>query len=130
LWNGLYIIRVPIAGSRSDCLLAAGGNELASKHGHPACQRSIIGVFERDGTTLTAEQAEWVKCFHKVVAAGDPHPRNYIHGVLFLFRDPQERAALSYELSWIVVWNPALIDDARAKPVLEAIHQIVARAKF
>lgn len=114
-----------------DCLLAAGGNELVKKHCHPAIQRpAVVGVFEPAGKTLTDEQAEWVKCFHGVSDAHAPHPRDYIHGVLFLFREPQERAALSYELSSVVVWNPALIDDTRAKPVLEAFHQIVPRAEF
>jgi len=113
-----------------DCLIAAGGNEFV-KNCHPAIRRSaVVGVFEPADKALTTEQAEWVKCFHEVLPAGEPHPRDYIHGLLFLFRDTQERAALSYELSGVVVWNPALIDAARAKPVLEAIHQIVVRAKF
>ncbi len=114
-----------------DCLLAAGGNELVSRHSHPACQRSaVIGIFERDGKTLTTEQAEWMKCFHKTLNAAEPHPRDYIHGVLFLFREPKERAALSYELSGAVVWNPALIDCQRAKFVLEVFHQKIPRAEF
>ena len=114
-----------------DCLLAAGGNELVASHCHQTFQRTaVVGVFESAGKTLTTEQAEWVRCYHGPSGADIPHPRDYIHGVLFLFREPRERAALSYELRGAVVWNPALIDDARAKPVLEAFHQIVPRAEF
>lgn len=114
-----------------DCLLAAGGNELVKRHCHPAIQRTtVVGIFEPVDKTLTAEQADWVKCYHGISDANTPHPRGYIHGVLFLFRKPQERAALSYELSGVVEWNPALIDGARAKPILEAFHQVVPRAEF
>jgi len=114
-----------------DCLLAAGGNELVKRHCHHAIQRpAVVGVFEPADKTLTAEQADWVKCYHGVSDANTPHPRGYIHGVLFLFREPQERAALSYEFSGVVVWNPSLIDDTRAKQVLEPFHQIVPRAEF
>ena len=114
-----------------DCLLAAGGNELVASHCHQTFQRTaVVGVFESAGKTLTTEQAEWVRCYHGPSGADIPHPRDYIHGVLFLFREPKERAALSYELSGLVVWNPALIDDSRAKPVLKAFHQVVPQAEF
>ena len=114
-----------------DCLLAAGGNELVKMHCDPAFQRpSVVGVFEPADKGLTAEQDDWVvKCHHSVLEAGGTHPRDYIHGVLFLFRKPAELAALSYELSSVVVWNPVLIDAKLAKPVLEAFHQIVPQAK-
>lgn len=114
-----------------DCLLAAGGNELVNRHCHPAFQRpSVVGLFEPANKALTTAQAGWVACYHCISNAGAPHPRDYIHGVLFLFREPKERAALSYELSGVVVWNRALIDGTRAEAVLEAFHQIVPRAEF
>jgi hypothetical protein len=116
-----------------DCLLAAGGDELVKErcHGHAAIQRpAVVGIFEPADKMLTVAQADWVKCYHGLSDANTPHPRGYIHGVLFLFRKPHERAALSYELSGVVVWNPALIDETRAKPVLEAFHQIVPPAGF
>jgi len=114
-----------------DCLLAAGGNELVKRDCHPAIQRpAVVGVFEPADKTLTAEQADWVTCYHGVSDANTPHLRGYIHGALFLFRAPKERAALCYELSCVVVWNPALIDVARAKSVLEVFHQIVPRAEL
>lgn len=113
-----------------DCLLAVGGNELVKVHCDPTFQRPwVVGVFEPSVKGLTAEQDDWVKCYHCVSDADGAHPRDYIHGVLFLFRKPGELAALSYELSSVVVWNPALIDEARAKPVFEAFHQIVPPEK-
>ncbi len=113
-----------------DCLLAAGGNKLVASHCHHTCLRpAVVGVFETAEKQRTAEQTKWMTDYHSVQNAGT-HPRDYIHGVLFIFREPKERAALSYELSGAVVWNSALIDDARAKPVLEAFHQIVPRAEF
>jgi hypothetical protein len=39
------------------------------------------------------------------------HPREYIHGVLFLFRMPKETAALSYDLKGTIVWNQMLINQ-------------------
>jgi len=38
-----------------------------------------------------------------------PHPRDYIHGVLFLFRRPKETAALSYQLRSVIIWNRVLM---------------------
>jgi hypothetical protein len=114
-----------------DCLLAAGGNELVNMHCASGCQRpSVVGVFEPADKGLTAEQNDWVaKCHLSVLDAGDPHPRDYIHGVLFLFRNPAGTAALSYELSSVVVWNPVLIDATRAKQLLENFYQIVPQVK-
>ncbi|WP_129212837.1 hypothetical protein [Crenobacter cavernae] len=110
----------------ADCILAAAGNEIASRYCHFTYLRpTVVGVFERDGKSISAEQTAWVKCFHNALTAGEPHPRDYIHGVLFLFRDPAEQAALSYRLIAAMVWNPALIDDARAKTILEPLHKIV-----
>lgn len=107
-----------------DCLLAAGGNEIASRYCHPACLRpAIVGIFEHEAV-LTDEQHEWVKCNHKVLDA-DPHPRDYIHGVLFLFRSPKERAALSYQLSAAVIWNSALVDAQTGTEFCKSFHQIV-----
>lgn len=109
-----------------DCLLATVGNEITARYFHPICLRpAIVGVFESEGKALNPDQVEWVKRFHKVFSAGEPHPRDYIHGVLFLFRDPKERAALSYHLNAAVVWNPELIDENRVRKIVEPFHQIV-----
>jgi hypothetical protein len=109
-----------------DCLLATVGNEVASRYCHQTCLRpAIVGVFERgEGSSLRAEQIEWVNGFHATLGV-EPHPRNYIHGVVFLFREPQERAALCYELSAAVVWNPALIDSQKGKEFCRSFHGIV-----
>ncbi len=109
-----------------DCLLATGGNEITSIYCHPACLRpAVVGVFERERKALKPDQVEWVKRFHKVLSAGEPHPSDYIHGVLFLFRDPEERAALSYQLNAEIVGNSGLIDEDCAKRIFEPFYEIV-----
>lgn len=114
-----------------DCLLAACGNDaLEARRFHHAFRRhEVVGVFEPAKKTRTAEQTLWVKKHHCNPSAGN-HPRDYIHGILFLFREPKEPAALSYGLSGEVIWNPALIDHNRAASFLDAFHQIVPRAEF
>jgi hypothetical protein len=47
-------------------------------------------------------QERWIVGVHRV-PAGRPHPRQYIHGALFLFREPKETAALSYDLTSVIV---------------------------
>ena len=109
-----------------DCLLAALGNEGALRYCHPACLRSaIVGVFESsDESFLQDAQIKWKNNFH-TTSINKPHPRDYIHGVLFLFREPQERAALCYELSAAVVWNPKLINPQIAMVFCKSFRDIV-----
>jgi hypothetical protein len=57
---------------------------------------------------LSINQMNWL-CRYQHLAEGSPHPREYIHGIVFLFREPWDTAALSYDLSAFIVWNPALI---------------------
>ena len=113
-----------------DCLLATVGNEIASRYCDPACLRAaIVGVFERgDMSSLRPEQVDWVNGFHAILGAA-PHPRDYIHGALFLFREPKERAALSYQLSAAVVWNAALVDPQRGSEFCKTFHRIVPCVK-
>ena len=113
-----------------DCLLATVGNELTSKYCHSACLRpNIVGVFESvSEKSLSTDQADWVQRFHKL-SDNEPHPRNYVHGALFLFRDPKETAALSYQLSACVIWNQSLINDKLARAICNSFHQIVPSAK-
>lgn len=113
-----------------DCLLAAGGNEFASKHCDPACLReAVVGVFERlVSENMSAAQKGWVDGIHKM-AGGAPHPRDYIHGALFLFREPKERAALNYTLSAALVWNPALVTEDVAREIAAALHRVIPLAK-
>ncbi len=110
----------------ADCLLAAVGNETASRYCDPSCLRPrVVGVFERrEMSSLQCEQVEWVNGFHATLWAGT-HPRSYIHGVLFLFRKPKERAALSYQLRAYVIWNPALVDKQLCSEFCEALYRIV-----
>lgn len=114
----------------ADCLLAAAGNEVAAKYCNPLCLRpNVVGVFEhRDVCSLRAEQKEWVNGFHPTLYV-EQHPRDYIHGVLFLFREPKERAALCYQLSGYVVWNSRLVDVQAGAEFCKAFHRIVPFAK-
>ena len=111
-----------------DCLLAAGGNPLATRHCDPACLRDpIVGVFETVvPAKLRAANRAWIAGVHKL-PEGVPHPRSYIHGALFLFREPQERAALSYDLRATIVWNPALVSSNVATKICTALHTAVPR---
>jgi hypothetical protein len=113
-----------------DCLLAAGGNTFASKHCDAAFLRAnVVGVFESLADEgLTPEQREWIARVHDV-PAGTPHPRSYVHGVLFLFREPRERAALSYALSGAIVWNPALVSQDVGGKIGPELHRVIPFAK-
>lgn len=113
-----------------DCLLAAGGNELAAKHCDPACLRDpVVGAFESVAPgRLSDAQKDWIAGVQKV-PAGAPHPRSYMHGAIFMFRDPQERAALSYDLRAVIVWNPALMIPDVAKKICAALHTAITQAK-
>lgn len=87
-----------------DCMLAI--------HGDPSvkvvCRRQVFGLFQQ-------------------VKAGDPprihdlaakyeHIRKTLHGVLFLFKKP-DTGILAYQLEQYLMWNPARIDEARARPI-------------
>jgi hypothetical protein len=113
-----------------DCLLAAGGNAVASQHCDAAFLRdSVVGVFENlVADKITTAQKEWIAGVHKR-PDGAPHPRDYIHGALFLFREPKERAALSYDLSAAIVWNQALISGDVARIINSALHDVIPRAR-
>jgi hypothetical protein len=70
----------------------------------------------------------WLAAIQKL--KGDvPHPRTYIHGALFLFREPQERAALSYELRCTLVWNQSLIAHDIAKKICSALYSVIPQLK-
>lgn len=113
-----------------DCLLAAGGNELASKHCDPACLRDpIVGAFESVAPArLSDSQKNWIAGVQRV-PAGAPHPRSYMHGAIFMFRDPQERAALSYDLRAVTIWNLALVTPHVAKTICTALHSAIPQAQ-
>jgi hypothetical protein len=111
----------------ADCLLAVGGNPLAARHCHPTCLREyVIGVFEAlEGHALTPGQQGWVTGVHQI-PPNAAHPRTYLHGVLFLFREPKEHAALSYDLRSEIVWNPALITEDVARSTAVGLRHVFA----
>ncbi len=103
-----------------DCLLAAGGNALVSGYGH-----ELVGVFE-DPTqmALNSQQCNWMKDVNSV-AVGEPHPRSYIHGALFLFREPRDTRALSFNLQQVIVWNPALGTDRQRREICSSLKTVI-----
>jgi len=113
-----------------DCLLAAGGNTLAARHfGEAFLRESVVGAFENCAPEkLRESQKAWVASVQKL-PDGAPHPRGYIHGALFLFREPKETAALSYELRAAIAWNPNLADEDMAKKVCGALHAVIPQER-
>lgn len=113
-----------------DCLLAAGGNTLAARHCDPECLReSVVGVFEDIAPeNIRESQRSWLATVQKL-KDGVPHPRTYLHGALYLFREPAERAALSYELRGALVWNPSLTALPVARKVATAVYRVIPQAK-
>jgi len=112
-----------------DCLLAAGGKTMVKQYCNPAYLRDpVVGMFEElPQHRLTNAQREWLARVQKL-AEGMPHPRAYIHGAIFLFREPKERAALSYTLRAALVWNPALMESETAMKIKSAFHAVIPRA--
>lgn len=110
-----------------DCLLAAGGNPLVSRYCNETFMRDgIVGVFEKPSSdaAFSTAQLKWIE---EVIRppVGVSHPRDYIHGALFLFRVPAEKAALSYDLSAALVWNAGLIAEDIGNEVASAIHGVI-----
>jgi hypothetical protein len=109
-----------------DCLLAAVGNSGAAPHCDPSCLREpIVGAFETIAPErLKDSQKKWIASIQRM-PAGAPHPKTYIHGAVFLFRKPAERAALSYDLSAVIVWNPTLMSAELAKRLSYEFHKVI-----
>jgi hypothetical protein len=112
----------------ADCVLAVAGNAGVARHFDALCCRpQVVGLFEEfSGDAGSEDQRAWVNNFSP--EEGVPHPRDFIHGVLFLFRQPKERAALRYALNGEIVWNQSLIDVDRAGQVARAIHRAIKTA--
>lgn len=112
-----------------DCVLAAGGNSVASLYFPEVFLRErVIGVFERPEHLLSAPQQAWIDRVHRLPQSA-PHPRDYIHGALFLFRRPKETAALSYDLTGVIVWNPALITRPTAASIASALNEVIPTSR-
>jgi len=107
-----------------DCLLAADGNPVATAHCHDSVRRpNVVEVFERL-SSMTPGQTKWASELDALVGSA-VHPREYIHGAVFLFREPEDTAALVYKLTAAIVWNSALVTHAIARDLAPALHQIV-----
>ena len=106
----------------ADCVLSTLGSKQVQIHFGTACARNnVLGLFELESKE---EQREWAD--HVLAKlAGNPHPREYIHGVIFMFRSPKERAALSYEIKACIAWNDSLIDRGLMKKINTDFHKIV-----
>jgi hypothetical protein len=110
-----------------DCLLAAGGNSVVAAHCRDWIRPNVVGVFERL-PSMTPAQVTWAKELDRVVGSA-VHPREYIHGAVFLFRRPKDTATLVYEVTTAIVWNPALVTRAMASDLEPIIHRIVPRPR-
>jgi hypothetical protein len=110
-----------------DCLLAAGGNPAALQRYYPETifRPDVVGVFERAATMMpTIHQMNWL-CKYQRLPEATPHPREYIHGCLFLFRTPQDTAALSYNLRSFIVWNQAQVSSEQAEQISAEFRRIM-----
>ena len=106
----------------ADCVLATLGTEEVVKHFGLSCSRShVVGLFE---TASKSEQHDWMSLLETKIAT-NPHPRDYIHGVIFLFREPKELAALSYDLKGCIAWNTRLINGQLIKKINADFHKII-----
>jgi hypothetical protein len=114
-----------------DCLLAAGGKTMAKQYCDPVYLRDpIVGIFEElPQDQLTEAQKDWLTRMQRL-PEGTPHPHTYIHGAIFVFRKPKERAALSYTLRATLVWNPALVNSVTAAGAATAFHAVIPPATY
>lgn len=109
----------------ADCLLAAGGAALAVEHYDGPVFATPVGAFEPvDAAQLDHDKQQWIADFH-VVHAGAPHPRDVLHGVFFLFRDPPQTTFLRYRLTGCMVWNQPLAATVQALEVEAALYRII-----
>jgi hypothetical protein len=107
-----------------DCMLVTGGPPLASQH-YPVPFESVVGLFEEfDVGALGDKRRKWFDAFHQVEER-QPHPREVVHGVLFLFRDPRGKPNLSFGLSGYLGWNPHIARALPTEDLTKAIHSII-----
>ena len=108
----------------ADCLLAAEGNNavIRNKFADYYCRPGLVGVFEQISNP-TKKQQEWIK-FQNEQLEDKGHPRDYIHGIIFLFRNPTESAALSYDLTSYLIFNP-ILDKEKAKLITNILNNII-----
>jgi len=87
-----------------DCLLATYGDPAVDE----VYRRNIFGLFQED-------KPEYPQAIHDL-AAKYAHVRSRIHGVMFLFREP-DSGIIAYKLQQYIVWNRALVNEATAQQV-------------
>jgi len=128
--NGINLIAIDVSELQlgtvdiGDCLLATLGSTYTATHFSESCARDeLIGLFERN-----QKPNAWSSMIEQKLA-GKPHPSSYIHGIVFLFREPKETAALSYDLAAQIVWNPHIITIEKAREVTEDFHRIIPLEK-
>ena len=107
-----------------DCLLAAEGNNavIKNKLADFYCRPGVVGLFEQISNP-TEKQQEWIN-FQNTLLEDKGHPRDYIHGIIFLFRNPIESAALSYDLTSYLIFNP-ILDNEKAKLISHTLNNII-----
>lgn len=128
LQNDINLIAVDVselqlgAVDTADCVLATlGSEEMCSYFGHLYARPEVFGLFEiKPGS----EKSNWASLIDKKIG-NNPHPREYIHGVIFLFREPKETAALSYSLGACIAWNKNLVNKDLATKINIDFHKIV-----
>lgn len=91
-----------------DCLLATHGDPAV----HEAFRGGIFGLFQQP----KPEYPKWIQD----LAVKYQHIRETLHGVLFLYKK-RGAGILVYDLEQYLIWNPAIVQPERAKPVIEDI---------
>ena len=110
-----------------DCVLATLGPEEVGRYFGPACiRKKVLGLFE---CCPRPSQADWTLLIDQKLA-GKPHPKQYIHGVIFLFREPKDLGALSYNLAACIAWNASQIDDELRECINSEFHRIIPQKGF
>lgn len=92
-----------------DCLLVGQGDPAVA----PICQRGVFGLFQE----LRPEYPDRIR----VLAESYAHLKRTLHGILFLFKRPK-RESLNNSLEHFLVWNPSLMDRARATEISKQIR--------
>ncbi len=95
-----------------DCMLATYGDPSVEE----VYRRKVFGLFQED-------RPEYPQRIHDV-AAKYRYIRSMLHGVLFLFKE-RDTGILAYRLEQYLMWNPALVDEAKARPIVADLTQAI-----
>lgn len=106
----------------ADCVLATLGPDMVGRYfGAASVREKVLGLFEG---CPKPSQADWAVLIDQKLA-GKPHPQKYIHGVIFLFREPKDLGVLNYNLEACIAWNAPLIDDGLRERINSEFHKII-----